>query len=48
MLDVNNLRELITALVEKETDADLLDLIYKLLLQEGSNNDLNSVVVLCG
>lgn len=48
MLDVDNLRELITALVEKETDADLLDFIHKLLLQEGGNNNLNSVVVLCG
>lgn len=29
-------------------DADLLDLIYKLLLAEGSNNALNDDLILCG
>lgn len=48
MLNIHILKESITALVEKETDAELLDFIHKLLLQEGSNDNLNPVVVRCG
>lgn len=47
-IDIETLRELITAQVHKETDADLLDFIYKLLLQEGGNDALDAGIVLCG
>jgi len=35
MLNIEHLRELIIEQLESITDADLLDLVYKLLLAEG-------------
>lgn len=42
------LRSLIIEVVQKENDTDLLDLVYKLLIAEGSHNALDAGAVLCG
>lgn len=47
-INIEILRDLITAQVQKETDTDLLDFIYKLLLQESGNDALDAGIVLCG
>lgn len=42
------LRNLIIEVVQKENDTDLLDLVYKLLIAEGSHNALDADAILCG
>ena len=48
MNEKDRLKKNIIELITTETDADLLDLIYKLLLTEGGNNSLDASLVLCG
>ena len=47
-LSIETLRSLIIEVVQRENDADLLDLVYKLLIAEGSHNALDADIILCG
>lgn len=47
-LNIEILRELLVERIQIETDTDLLDLIYKLLLHEGSHDALDADIILCG
>lgn len=48
MNEVEHLKTQIIEALKHTQDADLLDLVYKLLLAEGSDDALNSGLVLCG
>lgn len=48
MNEAEHLKTQIIEALKYTKDADLLDLVYKLLLAEGSNNPLNNDLILCG
>jgi hypothetical protein len=48
MNEVEHIKTQIIEALHAVQDADLLDLVYKLLLTEGSNNAFNDDLILCG
>lgn len=48
MTELDRVKQNIIELVQTETDLDLLDLVYKLLLMEGGNESFNNGLILCG